>query len=409
MSLLSLLHSPDAVISPARMSPGELRASVSLASVFGLRLFGMFIVLPVFALWAQGRPGWDLTLVGIALGAYGLTQALLQIPFGAASDRRGRKPVMYAGLTLFALGSFVCASSEAPWTVIAGRVLQGAGAISGVAIAAAADLTRESQRTKAMAIIGSTIGVVFAVSFVLAPFLMKSIGLQGIFVVTGGLALAAIGVVRFALPELPPSGARRAPIPWRTLFSAPELVRLNVGIFALHAILMSTFVVVPVAMARAGLPAGEHSWVYLGAVVAGFVLMLPAMVGPLATRERPVFLAAIALIALALAVIAAGLASLPAIVAGLVIFFIGFNVLEAKLPALVSRAAPREATGAATGMYSSVQFLGTFFGGAAGGVLAQHAGFGALMLASLALACGWLAVAWNMGDFVPAATPAPRI
>ena len=409
MSLLPLLQSPDAVNSPARMSPGELRASVSLASVFGLRLFGMFIVLPVFALWAQGRPGWDLALVGLALGAYGLTQALLQVPFGAASDRHGRKPVMYAGLALFAAGSFVCAAADSPWGMIAGRVLQGAGAISGVAIATAADLTRETQRTKAMAIIGSTIGAVFGISFVAAPFLNQWIGVPGIFAVTGVLALAAMGVVRFALPDMPPPGTRRAPIPWRTLLATPELVRLNVGIFALHAILMATFVVVPVAMAQAGLAVGEHSWVYLGAVAAGAVLMLPAMVGPLAARERPLFLAAIALVALALAVLAAGLSSLAAIVAGLVIFFVGFNVLEAKLPALVSRAAPREATGAATGIYSSVQFLGTFFGGAAGGALAQHAGFGAVMLACLALAGGWLAVAWNMGDFVPAATPAPRI
>jgi MFS family permease len=389
------------------MSPGELRASLSLASIFGLRLLGMFIVLPVFALWAQGRPGWSLALVGMALGAYGLTQALLQVPFGAASDRRGRKPLMYFGLALFALGSFVCASSESPWVVIAGRVLQGAGAISGVTIAMAADLTRESQRTKAMAIIGSTIGVVFALSFVAAPFLQERIGLQGIFAATGVLAVAAMAVVRFAVPDAPP-GPRRGPIPWRVLLSAPELVRLNVGIFSLHAILMAMFVVVPLAMADAGLALGRHSWVYLGCVAVGFVLMLPAMVGPLAGRERPVFLAAIALVCAALALIAAAIASLAAIVAGLVIFFTGFNVLEAKLPALVSRAAPREATGAATGIYSSVQFLGTFFGGAAGGSLAQYVGFPAVLLACLALAGAWLAVAWNMGDFVSAAAPAPR-
>jgi len=408
MSLLALIQPHPAVNSPARMSPEELRASLALASIFGLRMLGMFIILPVFALWAQGRPGWNLTLVGLALGAYGLTQAFLQIPFGAASDRHGRKPLMYLGLTLFALGSFVCAASEAPLVVIAGRVLQGAGAISGVAIAMAADLTRESQRTKAMAIIGSTIGVVFAISFVCAPFLQQTIGVPGIFAATGVLALAAMAVVRFALPDAAPRLERAASIPWRVLLSAPELVRLNVGIFVLHAILMATFVVVPVAMAQAGLAAGAHSWVYLGAVITGFVLMLPAMVGPLAARERPVFLVGIALVTLALGVIAAGLASLTAIVAGLVIFFVGFNVLEAKLPALVSRAAPREATGAATGIYSSVQFLGTFFGAAAGGTLAQHAGFAAVMLACVALAGGWLAVAWNMGDFVPRAAPVSR-
>jgi predicted MFS family arabinose efflux permease len=373
------------------MTPGELRASISLAAIFGLRLLGMFIILPVFALWAEGRPGWNLTLVGVALGAYGLTQALLQIPYGAASDRRGRKPVLYAGLAVFALGSFLCAASESPWVVIAGRVLQGAGAISGVAIATTADLTR-----------------VFAVSFVVAPFLYRLVDVPGIFVLTGVLALAALAVVRFAVPAVPARDQPRGPVPWKTLLAAPELVRLNVGIFALHAILMAMFVVVPVAMARAGLAAGAHSWVYLAAVTVGFVLMLPAMVGPLAGRERPIFLGAIALVTAALAILAVGLASLPAIVAGLVIFFTGFNVLEAKLPALVSRAAPREATGAATGIYSSVQFLGTFVGGAAGGTLAQHAGFPTVLLACLLLAAGWLAVAWNMGDFVSAPAPAPR-
>jgi MFS family permease len=388
------------------MSPGELRASLSLASIFGLRLLGMFIILPVFSLWALGRPGWSLTLVGIALGAYGLTQALLQVPFGAASDRHGRKPVMYFGLTLFALGSFLCAAAESPWALIAGRVLQGAGAISGVAIAMAADLTRESQRTKAMAIIGSTIGVAFAISFVAAPVLHERIGMQGIFAATGGFAIAAMGVVRFALPDVPARSPARGALPWRVLVSAPELVRLNVGIFVLHTILMAVFVVVPVAMVEAGLALGSHSWVYLACVVAGFLCMLPAMVGPLAHRERPVFLGAIGLMVAALALISAGIGNLAAIVGGLVIFFTGFNVLEAKLPALVSRAAPREATGAATGIYSSVQFLGTFFGGAAGGSLAQHAGFAPVMFACLALAGGWLAVAWNMGEFVPV-PPAP--
>jgi len=390
------------------MTPAELRASISLAAIFGLRLLGMFIILPVFALWAEGRPGWDLTLVGVALGAYGLTQALLQIPYGAASDRRGRKPLLYAGLAIFAAGSFLCAASESPWLVIAGRVLQGAGAISGVAIATSADLTREDQRTKAMAIIGSTIGVVFGVSFVVAPFLYRLVDLPGIFALTGVLALGALAVVRFAVPDAPARDQPRGPIPWKTLIAAPELVRLNVGIFALHAILMAMFVVVPVAMVRTGLAAGAHTWVYLAAVAAGFVLMLPAMVGPLAGRERPVFLGAIALVTAALAILALGLASLPAIVTGLVIFFTGFNVLEAKLPALVSRAAPREATGAATGIYSSVQFLGAFVGGAAGGALAQYAGFPAVMLGCLLLAAGWLAVAWNMGDFVAAPAPAPR-
>ena len=390
------------------MSPGELRASLSLASIFGLRLFGMFIILPVFALWADGRPGWSLALAGIAMGAYGLTQGLLQIPYGWLSDRHGRKPMLYIGLAIFAAGSFVCASGESPWGMIAGRILQGAGAISAVTIAMTADLTRDSQRTKAMAIIGSTIGAVFAVSFVAAPFLERSIGLRGIFALTGVLVLLAMAVVRWVVPDAP---VEKRTVPLAVLWKAlrdPELVRLNFGIFALHAVLMALFVVVPVAMVRAGLPAADHWLVYLGAVGAGFVLMLPAVIGPASLHERPVFLVSVATVAVAIAVLAVEAASLAGIVAGLVIFFAGFNVLEAKLPALVSRAAPREATGAATGAYSSVQFLGTFFGAAAGGAIAQHAGFTAVLVTCLVVTVAWLAVAWNMGDFVPAATPASR-
>jgi MFS family permease len=385
------------------MSRRELRASLALASIFGLRLFGMFIILPVFALYAEGRPGWTLTLVGIALGAYGLTQALLQIPFGWLSDRHGRKPVLYFGLLVFAGGSFVCAVADAPWLVIAGRTLQGAGAISAVAIAMTADLTRDTQRTKAMAIIGSTIGLAFALSFVAAPFLQQAIGVPGIFAMTGVLALAAMAVVRWAVPEPDsrPSGTSRR-VTFGALMRDPELVRLNVGIFVLHAVLMALFVVVPGALVKAGLAAEAHWWVYLAAVGIGALLMLPAVIGPAAARERPIFLGSVAVIAAGIGALAAGLDTLAGIVAALVIFFAAFNVLEAKLPALVSRAAPPEATGSATGVYSSVQFLGTFFGGAAGGALAQHAGAVAVLAACFLATAAWLAVAWNMGDFLPA-------
>jgi predicted MFS family arabinose efflux permease len=311
---------------------------------------------------------------------------------------------MYFGLALFALGSFICASSDLPWIVIVGRILQGAGAISAVAIAAAADLTRDSQRTKAMAIIGSTIGVVFAVSFIVAPYLERSIGMHGIFAMTGGLAIAAILVVRFVVPDAPVK-ARERGVSLGVVFRDPELVRLNIGIFALHAVLMAMFVVVPIGLVNAGLPAGSHHWIYLGAVGTGFVLMLPAVVGPWAQKEKTVFVFSIALVAIALATLTFALSSLAGIAAALVIFFTGFNVLEAKLPALVSKAAPREAVGSATGIYSSVQFLGTFVGGAAGGAIAQHAGFVAVLACCLALTLVWLAAAWNMGEFVVASAP----
>ena len=404
MSLLALIQPPIAVNSPARMSPIELRASLSLASVFALRLFGMFVILPVLALWAEGRPGWSLTLVGIALGAYGLTQALLQVPFGWLSDRHGRKPVMYFGLAVLAFGSFVCAWADSPWLVILGRVLQGAGAISAVVIAMTADLTRESQRTKAMAIIGSTIGAVFALSFVLAPFLQSRIGVPGIFALTGILSLGAMAVVAWAVPEAPAKEGPTRKVRWDLVLRDPELVRLNVGIFVLHAVLMAVFVVVPLALVRSGLPQADHWWVYLATVSAGFVLMMPAIVGPAAARERAVFLTAVALLAAALVALVLGLRSVAGIATAHVIFFAAFNVLEAKLPALVSRAAPREATGSATGVYSSVQFLGTFVGAAAGGVIAQHAGPVAVLAACLAATMLWLVVAWNMGEFGVAAS-----
>lgn len=388
------------------MSPDELRASLSLAAVFALRLFGMFIILPVFALYTEGRPGWTLTLAGVALGIYGLVQGILQIPFGWLSDRVGRKPIIYGGLIVMVAGSFLCAAAESPWAMIAGRALQGAGAISAAVIALAADLTRESQRTKTMAIIGSTIGAAFALSFVAAPFLNRAIGVPGIFALTGVLALAAMAVVRFLVPDAP-SVARAASAPsFLAVLREPELLRLNVGIFVLHAVLMAMFVVIPVSLVRAGLPAAEHWWIYLATVLAGFVLMLPGVVGRMAHHEKPVFLVAIAVVGASIALLAFGLASLAAIVAALVIFFAGFNVLEAKLPALVSRTAPREARGAATGVYSSVQFLGTFAGAAAGGALAQHAGFVVVLGTCLAAMLAWLAVAWNMNDLLPRASPA---
>src|SRR5688572_2998233 len=390
------------------MNPSELRASISLAAVFALRMFGMFVVLPVLALWAQGRPGWTLTLVGVALGAYGLTQAMLQLPFGWLSDRHGRKPVIHLGLAMLALGSLICALADSPWTMIAGRVVQGAGAISATVIALAADLTRESQRTKSMAIIGASIGAAFALSLVAAPFLVSAIGVPGLFALTGALALAAMAVVQWMVPDVPRQD-RGPRVPLATVLRNRELMRLNAGIFALHAVLMALFVVVPLALVRAGLPAAGHWMVYLGTLVAGVALMLPAILGRLAQHERPVFLAAVATVGVSIAALTVGIDSLPGIVAALVIFFAGFNVLEAKLPALVSRAAPREARGAATGMYSSVQFLGTFFGGAAGGALAQHAGFGVVLGACLAVTAAWLGAAWNLAEFRPAASPATRI
>jgi len=225
---------------------------------------------------------------------------------------------------------------------------------------------------------------------------------------TGGLALAAMAVVRWVVPAAPAVQRAREATSLAAVLRDPELARLNVGIFVLHAVLMAIFVVVPVALVNAGLPATQHSWAFLGAVGAGVLIALPAFLGRTARLERPVFLAAVALVGAAVLLLGIVLTSLAGILAALVIFFGGFNVLEAKLPALVSRAAPRGSTGAATGVYSSVQFLGTFAGGAAGGAIAQHAGFVAVLATCFVATLAWFAIAWKMDDYVPAASAATR-
>jgi MFS family permease len=380
------------------MSPEERRTGASLASIFALRMLGLFLILPVFSVHARTLPGGDnLALVGFALGAYGLTQAFFQIPYGIASDYFGRKLVIVVGLLIFALGSFVAAWAPDMNWIIVGRVLQGAGAISAAVTALAADLTREEHRTKVMAMIGSSIGLVFALSLVGAPLLYGWIGMSGLFVLTGVLALAAIGLLIKAVPPAPaPHGHEKLPLR-RVLFDV-DLLRLNLGIFTLHMVQMAMFVVLPHALVNfGGLPAATHWQVYLPAVLVSFAVMVPAIIA--AERKdkmRPVFLAAVGL----LAVVQAGLyllhQSLWALAAWLLLFFVAFNVLEATLPSLVSRTAPPAAKGAALGVYNTTQAVGLFIGGAAGGYIAQHFGDNAVFAACTGLALIWLAVAKTM-------------
>jgi len=394
---------------PERMTPQELRASVGLAGIFGLRMLGMFIILPVFALYAQRLDGGHShTMVGIALGAYGLTQACLQVPFGWLSDRWGRKPTIYFGLAIFALGSFVAAAASDISLVILGRVIQGAGAISAAVLALTADLTRDEQRTKAMAIIGMTIGATFAISMVAGPLLDDVIGVPGIFAMTGILAVAAMLVVRFVIPD-PPLIARSATIPAVPVLSVlrdPQLMRLNYGIFALHAVLMGLFVVVPFLL-QAHMPSGDHWRVYLPVMLGSIVLMLPPMLMmERGGMQRPVFLGAILVLIAATVVLAVGGTGLVPVVAGLLLFFTAFNLLEATLPSLVSRLAPAGAKGTAIGVYSAIQFIGTFCGAAAGGWLSQYHGAGAVFGFCGALAVIWLLLA--IGMRVPAALDTRR-
>ena len=381
-----------------RMSPDERRAGVSLASIFALRMLGLFLILPVFSLHAKTMPGGDnLTLVGLALGAYGLTQAVFQIPYGIASDLWGRKQVIVIGLLIFALGSFVAAwAPDMTWMVI-GRVLQGMGAISAAVTALAADLTREEHRTKVMAMIGSSIGLVFALSLVGAPLLYGWIGMGGLFGLTGVLALAAIVLLLKAVPPAPaPHGHQKLPL--RQVLFDPDLLRLNLGIGTLHMIQMAMFVVLPHALVSyGGLPAAEHWKVYLPAVLVSFVVMVPAIIAAeKKDKMRPVFLAAVAL----LVFVQVGLflfgQSLWLLAFWLLLFFVAFNVLEATLPSLVSRTAPPAAKGAALGVYNTTQAIGLFIGGALGGYVAQNFGDNAVFAAATGLAILWLVVASSM-------------
>jgi MFS family permease len=381
-----------------RISRRELRASLGLAGIFGLRMLGMFVILPVFALYARDLPGGgNQVLVGAALGAYGLSQALLQVPFGWLSDRWGRKPAIYLGLLVFALGSVIAGTAQDIYLVIAGRAVQGAGAISAAVIALTADLTSEENRTKAMAIIGMTIGATFALSMIIAPALEGAIGVPGIFLLTGALAIAAMLVVRFVVPEPETASQQAQPgVPVVEVLRDRELLRLNFGIFTLHAILMALFVVVPLEL-EASLPGSAHWKVYLPVMAAGVALMLPAMlVSERRARRKPAFVGAVAVLVVAALILAAAQSSLATIVAGLVLFFAGFNLLEASLPSLVSKAAPAAAKGTAIGVYSTTQFIGTFAGAVAGGWIAQHSGPTSVFLACAGAAAAWLLAAAGM-------------
>ncbi len=388
-----------------RMTPLEQRATATLASIYGLRMLGLFLILPVFAVYAEHLPGGeDHSLIGLALGIYGLTQAVLQLPFGMASDRHGRKRVIYFGLLLFAAGSFIAAISQDIYWVIVGRSIQGAGAINAAVTALLADLTREEHRTKAMAMIGGSIGLTFAASLVVGPTLYHLISVPGIFALTGVLALAALAVVRFVVPDPAPaashfhSDAEAVPARLGDVLRNPELARLNVGIFALHVVLMAMFVVIPFGLRDAGgLDANHHWQVYLPVLAVSVLIMLPLIVyGERRAKHKPVFVGSVALLFATQLAFLPGIRHFWGIVVVLTLFFAAFNVLEAMLPSLVSKIAPASAKGTAMGVYNTAQSLGLFAGGALGGWLSHAYGATGVFLAGAALIGVWLWFAAGM-------------
>lgn len=385
------------------MRPDEKRAAVLMAALYASRMLGMFMILPTFALFAQGEfPQASAFMIGLTMGIYGLSQAMLQLPFGMWSDRFGRKPLIAIGLVLFALGSVLCALAPTLEWMIVGRALQGAGAISAVLMALLADLTRETVRLRAMSLVGISIGFSFTVSLVLGPALDALFGVRGIFWLTALMALIGLVVLYTLIPD-PKIKPLSRDVQADTsslgiVLKDTGLLRLNFGIFALHLLLTALFIAVPLALVQsAGLDAMHHWEVYLPVMLVSFALMTPLIIyGEKKAKLRPIFLLSILLLTFSEMLLWVGHAHLWVVVLGLVIFFTGFNVMEASLPSLIAKFSPAHLKGTASGVYATSQFLGAFVGGVVGGTLLGWGGFDAVFSAAVLLTIVWLVIAWGM-------------
>jgi len=392
------VQSPNPSLS---LTPLERRAALSLAGIYALRMMGLFLILPVFAIYARELPNVTPMHIGLAIGIYGLTQALLQIPFGLLSDRIGRKPVIIGGLLIFALGSAVAATADSIQGIILGRALQGSGAVAAAVMAMAADLSREEVRTRVMAIIGMSIGGSFILSLVLGPVLGHWIGVPGIFWLVTLLALGGVLVVIFLVPKPVHSGVHRdteaVPAQFRAVLGNRELLRLDLGVFSMHLLMTALFLAVPLELRQLGLETERHWLLYLPVMLVSVAVMVPFIIlAEKRQRMKPVLLGAIGVLVLAeLALYLAG-TSLPGMALALVLYFAAFNLLEASLPSLVSKLAPAAAKGTAMGFFSTSQFLGAFVGGLLGGWLQQQAGPSGLFLGGALVALVWLLVALPM-------------
>lgn len=391
------------------MNPSELRASLALSSIFALRMLGLFLILPIFSLHAKGLPDGDnATLVGLTMGIYGMVQAFFHIPLGLLSDRYGRRVIVAFGLSLFIIGALIAASHDDLWWIMFGRAIQGAGAISAAISAWVADLTREEVRTRAMALIGGSIAISFALSVVIATPLYHALGMPGIFWMMAILGCISLWVALQFVPtaSMPvlsaPNGVRGHLNQLKKVFQNPELVRLNIGVLILHTSQVALFLVIPRLLDEVGLPIADHWLVYLSVLVASLIIMMPMMM----QAERKNRLALLVKVSIGLmccaqlyfAVVLIGQwSSILNLCVGLLIFFIGFNLLEALQPSLVSRYAG-ENRGAGLGIYNTTMSIGLFLGGILGGWLYGSWGPNSIFYVDIGLLMGWLIIALGMTE-----------
>lgn len=386
-----------------KMTPVELRATWGLGTVFSLRMLGMFMVLPVLTTYGMALQGASETLIGLAIGIYGLAQAIFQIPFGLLSDRIGRKPLIVGGLLLFVLGSVIAACTDSIWGIILGRALQGSGAIAAAVMALLSDLTREQNRTKAMAFIGISFGVTFAIAMVVGPVVTHALGLQALFWMIAILASLGIVITLLVVPSTPhhvlnrESGMVKGS--FRKVLANPRLVKLNIGIFCLHILLMSSFVALPGQFEQAGFPAPEHWKVYLSTMLIAFAGVVPFIIyAEVKRRMKRVFVGCVGMIVIAEIVLWGAEGHFWTLVVGVQLFFFAFNLMEAILPSLISKESPAGYKGTAMGIYSTSQFLGVAVGGSMGGWVFGHFDAQTVFMVGAMVAAAWLFISMTMQE-----------